>query len=222
MKKQLIIIFACINTFVAQAMEQPFESNCNIRFSVPTLQNPLAYPVTIDVPVINKNRIVILPAVYKDEALRLKELFANVLNPVVAGSEGPSIFGSTGKTTKFDLIALKKLTAFFATHNEFISVNIPEQKTADKNLFEQVSDFFATKEQAPSIQFCAPDAENKAKVIRFEVVLPTKSRYFDLAPIDANHAGYLKARLADLYNMGVENGPSFLPIDVFQSVSSMQ
>ncbi|BDC35290.1 hypothetical protein Noda2021_12480 [Candidatus Dependentiae bacterium Noda2021] len=222
MKKQLIIIIACVTTCLLQAMEKPFESKCSIRFSVPTVENPLAYPITMQVPVINQNRTVILPPIYKDDALHLKELFGNLLNPDINHTEGPSLFGIECKTTTFDIVALKKLAAFFSTHNTFTSVTIPEKKNDDKSLLEQVGDFFATKGQGPVIQFYAPDLDNKNILIRFEVLLPTKSRYFDLAPIDANHASYLKARLMDLYNIGLENGPSFLPVEVLKSLNSLQ
>lgn len=219
--KRLLVLFCILQLATTQALEKPFESSCVVNFFVPYKKSPLRNSAQIEIPIINKSRAIILPRIYQSDVNALKELFGRLLNPQLEEKEGFDLLGNICRKSSFDIIALKKLAAYFPRESIISSVKYKGRAVEEKNsLLDKFSNFFAAPKNT-LITFYAPDRE-KDCIHEFDVELPIVTRYIELAPIEAFHVGYVKDRLNELYNMGIHDDVLPLPLDTLHNIASLQ
>ncbi|MFZ5954195.1 MAG: hypothetical protein ACOYT8_03825 [Candidatus Dependentiae bacterium] len=219
--KRLLVLFCIIQLSTTQALEKPFESSCVINFFVPYKENPLRNSAQIEIPIINKSRAIILPRIYQSDVNALKELFGRLLNPQSEEKEGFDLLGNSCRKSPFDIIALKTLAAYFPRESIISSVKYKGRAVEEKNsLLDKFSNFFAAPKNT-LITFYAPDRE-KDCIHEFDVELPIATRYLELAPIEALHIGFIKARLNELYAMGIHDDIEPLPLHTMHDIAQLQ
>lgn len=219
--KRLLVLLYLIPLATAHAVEKPFQTSNSISLFVPHKENPF-YCSEIKIPLIDKNRVIILPEVYQADVTQLKELFTRLLNPEKIENEGGlNIITNKLSKTPYDIVALKKIAAYFPV-NAIINRVCPKVETQEKktSLLDTLSNLFISPKQN-MITFCAPDRDNN-HIHQFDIALPTTQRHIELAPISLVHMDFIKTRLYQLYNMGIEDDIEPLPLAALHEIAQLQ
>jgi hypothetical protein len=219
--KRALFCIVTLNVLSVKPIEKPFESSYAVNFFIPYKENPLVR-AQIPIRIIDANRVIALPAIYQTHLPQIKCLLDRLFNPYKQDGEGSFNAALQAQcSSPFDIVALKKITAYFPADSIIAPVSpackIQDEDSSFYNKFTHL--FISSKKN--TITFCAPDRE-KNQIHEFEIDLPSEQRFIELAPISNEHIALMKVQLNNLMNIGIGDSVLPMPLRVLHVIAQLQ